>query len=456
MEEYATNLRNSYQGIFKLQQAGKLLHGDTKITQIISNFTPYNYRQKHSCSSASDCPTLMALDSKVAFQQRALQIDFTTEEVDALELAGVDTFAKYAFCSQYQPGQQDEKPLVAFLEAALGEAPNDLAKFRRLFFESHALCLQDLRQKVERTEHSETKVLPLAEKVERVNQLKSRLPGLLITQQLEPSHQLIDKAVQQWEENSLRYIELTACNSREQEVLAEKSTPSITFDSTGNIKITKKQEIAQCSLTGDLRLRTAMQRRALAYDMAGVASFLILEKWSNLLFEKLQQEPPHGYRYVNHDQLLRADKALWLRVAEETRAQVQGNGLRKPVDDAIEKWSLHPEIQYHIMPMPSSAPSTAAPKPQPNAAGASPKSVIKDFEAKTAKGKGKGKQKGKITIPENCEIKFGDPPKPICMKYNIGTCRGNVKPGKRCQYGFHVCWKKQCHKSHSAVECTTI
>ena len=95
-----------------------------------------------------------------------------------------------------------------------------------------------------------------------------------------------------------------------------------------------------------------MQRRALAYDMAGVASFLVLEKWSNLLFEKLQQEPPHGYRYVNHDQLPRADKVLWLKVAEETRAQVQGNGLRRPVDDAIEKWSLHPEIQYHVMPMP--------------------------------------------------------------------------------------------------------
>ena len=75
---------------------------------------------------------------------------------------------------------------------------------------------------MERTETSETRVLPLAEKVERVNLVKAKLPGLLITQQLEPSHQLIDKAVQQWEENSLKYIDLTSCTSREQEVLAEK------------------------------------------------------------------------------------------------------------------------------------------------------------------------------------------------------------------------------------------
>ena len=400
----------------------------------------------------------MALDSRVAFQQRAAQVDIPTADIDALEVAGIDTFAKYAFCSQYQPGAPDERPLIEFLTNCLGGAPTEamMSKYRRLFFESHALCLQDLRQKVERTDHTETKVLPLAEKVERINQVKAKLPGVLITQQLEPSHQLVDKVVQQWEENSLRYMELSACNSREQEILAEKSQPSLSFDASGNIKVTKKQELAQCSLTGDLRLRSAMQRRALAYEIAGIASFVVLERWSNMLFERLQQEPPNGYRYVTHDQLLRADKALWLRVAEETRAQVQGDGVRKPVEEAIEKWSIHPEIQYHIMPMPSGSSSSTANKPQQSNSPSQNKPVIKDNDNKTSKGKGKGKQKGKIQIPEDCEIKFGENQKPICMKYNIGTCRGNVKPGKRCQYGFHVCWKKSCHKHHSAVECTSI
>ena len=400
----------------------------------------------------------MALDSRVAFQQRAAQVDIPTADIDALEVAGIDTFAKYAFCSQYQPGAPDERPLIEFLTNCLGGAPTEamMSKYRRLFFESHALCLQDLRQKVERTDHTETKVLPLAEKVERINQVKAKLPGVLITQQLEPSHQLVDKVVQQWEENSLRYMELSACNSREQEILAEKSQPSLSFDASGNIKVTKKQELAQCSLTGDLRLRSAMQRRALAYEIAGIASFVVLERWSNMLFERLQQEPPNGYRYVTHDQLLRADKALWLRVAEETRAQVQGDGVRKPVEEAIEKWSIHPEIQYHIMPMPSGSSSSNANKPQQSNSPSQNKPVIKDNDNKTSKGKGKGKQKGKIQIPEDCEIKFGENQKPICMKYNIGTCRGNVKPGKRCQYGFHVCWKKSCHKHHSAVECTSI
>ena len=400
----------------------------------------------------------MALDSRVAFQQRAAQVDIPTADIDALEVAGIDTFAKYAFCSQYQPGAPDERPLVEFLTNCLGGAPTEamMSKYRRLFFESHALCLQDLRQKVDRTDHTETKVLPLAEKVERINQVKAKLPGLLVTQQLEPSHQLVDKVVQQWEENSLRYMELSACNSREQEILAERSQPSLSFDASGNIKVTKKQELAQCSLTGDLRLRNAMQRRALAYEIAGIASFVVLERWSNMLFERLQQEPPSGYRYVTHDQFLRADKALWLRVAEETRAQVQGDGVRKPVEEAIEKWSIHPEIQYHIMPMPTGSSSSTTNKTQQSNSPSQGMPILKDNDNKASKGKGKGKQKGKIQIPGDCEIMFGENQKPICMTYNIGTCRGNVKPGKRCQYGFHVCWKKSCHKPHSAVECTSI
>eukprot|EP00435_Cladocopium_sp_Y103_P067680 s126_g30.t1 len=275
------------------------------------------------------------------------------EEIDAFELAGIDTFAKFAFCSQYQPGSTDEQPLVRFIEETIGFAPgpDKMSNYRRLFFESHALCLQDLRQKVERTDSCETKVLPLAEKVERINQLKQKLPGLLITQQLEPS---------------------------------------------------------------------AMQRRALAYDMAGVASFLVLEKWANLLFERLQQEPPGGHKYVTHDQILRADKALWLKVAEQTRAKVQSNGTDKAVDEAIEKWSLHAEVQYHMMPLPFAASSTSKPS------GAQPatttKPVVKDNDLKQGnKGKGKGKSgKGKIVVPENCEIKYGDNQRPICMKYNIG------------------------------------
>ena len=51
-------------------------------------------------------------------------------------------------------------------------------------------------------------------------------------------------------------------------ILAEKAGTSLTFDESGKIKVTKKQELSDCNLSGDLRLRSAMQRRALAYHLA--------------------------------------------------------------------------------------------------------------------------------------------------------------------------------------------
>ena len=81
------------------------------------------------------------------------------------------------------------------------------------------------------------------------------------------------------------------------------------------------------------------------------------------MFHKLQQEPPPGFRFVTQDQLIRADRALWLKVAEETRARVQSSSDgKKSVDVAIEKWSMHPEVQYYIMPMPQGSGAGGNPK----------------------------------------------------------------------------------------------
>ena len=406
----------------------------------------------------------MALDSRVAFQQRAVQCGVPQAGVDELETNRITTFAQFAFCCAYHPGAQDDTPLLVALEGYLGARPQGAAAatYRRLFFKSHALALQDLKNRMERTESSEAKILPLSEKVERIRRLKDRLQGILITQALEPSHALIDKVVQQYEENSLRFIELHSCTSREQEILAEKADPQLTFDASGNIKVTKKQQVTECSLTGDLRLRQAFQRRALAYELAGIATFNKMEYWANMLFERMQADPPVGYRHVSADQIIRADRALWLKIAEETRAQVATtvDGV-KPVDAAIDKWSIHPEVQFHFLPLPSGAASTStssASKPESRPAKPSPLKPHQNPAFEKTKGKGKGKSgfksAHKIEVPPDCEIKWGNSHKPICMKFNIGTCKANIRAGKRCQYGYHVCGKKGCHKTLPATECT--
>ena len=127
---------------------------------------------------------------------------------------------------------------------------------------------------------------------------------------------------------------------------------------------------------------------------------------------------------------------------------------KKNVDVAIRELAHHPEVQFLMMPLPmhsssnQSSSSTATARYQP-------------YTTEPPKGKGKhqtkagGKQgKGKITIPDGCGIRFGDgDSKPICMKYNLGKCGANIKAGKRCQHGYHVCWKRGCNRPFPFHEC---
>ena len=75
-----------------------------------------------------------------------------------------------------------------------------------------------------------------------------------------------------------------------------------------------------------------------------MASFVVLEKGANTMLEQWQQGPPSVQKYVWHKQLLRADKAVWLKVAKDTWSNVQSKGGAKPVYEAIQRWSVHPEF----------------------------------------------------------------------------------------------------------------
>ena len=142
---------------------------------------------------------------------------------------------------------------------------------------------------------------------------------------------------------------------------SDKSTPQITSDHAGNIKVTKQSQVTECSIQGDIRLRAAFTRRSLAYELANVASFEVMEGWSQLLFDRVCQDPPSGYMHISIEQILVADRKLWVKISEETRSLVTSttNG-RKSVDVAIEKFSHHPDVQFHMLPLPVSQSSNAA------------------------------------------------------------------------------------------------
>lgn len=117
----------------------------------------------------------------------------------------------------------------------------------------------------------------------------------------------------------------------------------------------------------------------------------------------MNEAPLANFRHVNMEQAINADKALWVKVSNETRGKLQPKtGMEKPFDAAFTKFAEHPEVLQHLMRL-------------QNQGGY--KSDMNNSAAPSAKGKGalqtggKGKpSKGKvkastgITVPDDCEI----------------------------------------------------
>ena len=407
-----------------------------------------------SIDSFSKLTPPMALDSKVAFQARAIELGVTQADVTALETKAITSYATYAYCCTFQPGQVDDSALKDFLNDALGAAPDaaSMSRYRRLFFEAHALSLEDLKSRVDRSESSEARVIPLPEKLDRIRLQKDRLVGISFTPAVEPSHSLIDRACQQLEDNVVTYIDLSKCSSRQDETLHAKTDTTLTLDQSGGLRLTKRQKLDNINLTGEHRLRQAFVRRSLAYDLANIGTFAVPDKWTQKLFERMNEPPLANYKFVSVEQVMNADKALWVKVSDSTRGRLNtSTGTRKIFDVEFEKFCEHPEVLQHLMPLQQS--SSARGSGHHDDPFLSHQDV-KHGGGKGDKGKGKGKGKTKgpgIPVPDDCEI-FVDN-KQLCKKWQVGRCSAKVKAGKRCMIGWHLCWKKNCHKPHPGNEC---
>ena len=130
----------------------------------------------------------MALDSEAAFQARALEVGISSADLNALKDGAINSYSRFAFCCAYQPGSGNKDVLFSYLEEILTERPSgaSASNYRRLFFECHALALKDLQSRLERSDSSEMKILPLAEKVQRLEALKAKFPGVMLSTSWSP------------------------------------------------------------------------------------------------------------------------------------------------------------------------------------------------------------------------------------------------------------------------------
>ena len=391
------------------------------------------------------------MDSTAAFRERAKTLGLPDSAITKLSDSKLATFGQFAFLSSFQPGSADEKPFVEALSKVLGEEPEpaELACWRRLYYECHTAAMSDLRTRLERREEDGPRKLLMPERVERLERARKTLVGVTIDTQLEPAHRLVDATVQQAEDSCLRYIALKDCLSRESELLHSKSEPAIEFQTDGTMKLSKKQQEIRAETSGDLKVKMAMQRRALAYHIAGICSFQVLDALIQRMFALMTKEPVKGFRAVSLQQVINADREMWLIAAQDSRGKLLTDP-SKPLDAVLEAAFKAPETSYHLLPLPGSS-RDATPPTSTNDNNKREGPVKRPFKGGGGgpfkKGKGKGKT---IDLPSGCVAETGAGQR-ICFQYNRKRC--NHQDKDRCPRGLHVCWAKSCGAKHAHADC---
>ena len=389
------------------------------------------------------------LESEASFKARAKEIGLAETVVNELVANGVKSFGSLAFITPYRPGQSDEAPLIEALKKVLNRDPTnpELIILRRLFFESCTLALSDMKQRTERDDTSEPARMPVAERNARLSDQKNRLNGLHFSPENEPSHKLVDMICQMGVDQTLEWIPWEKLTSRAAEITHSQKDFKISFDSQGGLKVAPKHQTPDAVITGEMKVRQALNRRARAFDLAAICGYNKMEEWHERVFEIVGREPAPNALPVSLHQVKEADKALFRRLAEKTRGGlVRLADGTKPMEKEFEDCMNHPEVQFCLIPMvrtgKSANENNHVSYANPSKGKGKGHGVKKDFN----KDKGAGQQ---LQLPPNCNQMTKDG-KPICNLFNRGKCTF-AKEGKRCRRGFHVCWR--CNKPKPFQTC---
>ena len=401
-------------------------------------------------------------------------------ELQVLKDNGWDSFATLAFARNHVPGQTDDSAFLSLCELVFDSTPppqDRVPLMRRLYFESYTLAAADMRRRVDGGADDVVKRLPPPERAARYEDQKRRLIGVDLTGELDVSHQLLDLVVAMHEDDVLRYVDISACTKRDQELRGVKVDTVIRSAGDGTIKLSK-EDAALCAEVGtDLRVKYALTRRSLAFDQAKLITFALMETWSEAILKVYLADPPPGYHRTSLAQIFRADAEMFRRMQELTRSGIRMNGVGTlPLDQAIMTASKDISVVFCMLPLAQGASSQgqqpASQGQRPAAQGSSQSLPVSKKQlkrqaaqartaakpatappaAKPAKSKGKGKE-GNMPTELIGQANRNAAGEPLCYAFNIqGRGCPDADDGEKCRRGWHQCCKPGCFKKHPFFE----
>ena len=387
------------------------------------------------------------LASEPAFDKQCEKVGLSSDWVNALKTNHVNSLGKlsYAVSMPGTPATDSEiQEFAQRLRPGTSLSLGDSAALKRLVFESQTLCIAELRSSVTAGEELQKK-LPPAERAIRVEDQKKRLTGLPLDKgSWACAHSLYDRFATMREQEELRFIPPAECVTRDHELAGAKPPRALQLDANRSGVVIKDQEaIEQMALDSDHDLYQAMVRRALAMDLVGLASFDIMQRWIERLFETMSQSPAPGFLRVSRAQLLRADRQAFVELARlcngSLKAKPDGT---LPLDTEIARLHSNVEVTYFLLPIPGR-------KGSGKGKGKGEKRKRGETDGEEKPSSPKKPKLARDPIPEALKGCHSRTPsnKPICFNFNLGKCN----KGSKCKFA-HVCCKPGCYKPHPMAE----
>ena len=402
----------------------------------------------------------MLAESVASFKHRATEVRLSAEHVAALLEHDVTSFNTFAFAVCGQPGQLNEGKLQELCDLCFpdGLSIGAAASLRQLAYEAITISVAAIKQRVEVADEAVPRKLPPQERQERQNQQLARLPGLHIHGETEPANSLVDLFCQMVEQSCLRYVALSRCVSREHELGAQRTERQVLVLENKEIHARPKLADLAADTSSELRVHNALVRRGLAADQAGLMTFETHDRIAKEMLAHLTKPTPHRYQGPNIESIMRADKELWMRVADVCRGSLRRTADGKlPVDEAMKSECHHAAVLFHLLPMPvhdgGKARVHKRKREASSSAGSEDPPLDKKLKDKKRKKQRKEDKKGPVpNALKGYSGKTGKGEK-ICFNYNLHHgCKLKAAGNPcKCSRGLHVCIK--CGKSHPLMEC---
>ena len=399
------------------------------------------------------------LHSTAALRDRAAKAGLSSEEAQAIVDSNVVSIAQMAFAITPPGTSPTEQQVRDFYQDRVVINLGTITSTKLLIFEAHTLVVANIKSEVSRKDDMGAQsVLPSAERDRRIQDQRSRLTGLRFKGDEEVSYSSYDLVFTLLDKDTLTYLHPEKFVTRRFELAQKKPPKQLALD---NDSLTVKEKAADytCSTRTELELVQAFRRRALAFDLIGLVSYEIMNAYHAELLSHLQEDAPPGYSNTTVTQVLRADRAAFLYLAEIlTSLKRDANG-DLPLALELPKVIARPSVSFHLLPLATAAhKNQAAPKPaaaNPNkrkheeTIRPSPKTGLSNVR----KGKGKSKTKRgrgpnvpKDLVGKALETADG---KRICWPYNLPNGCHDAPAGGQCTRGVHVCAEPGCGKAHS-------